>query len=212
MTEISSEELLKEKSLYEVYVASRRMPVSRLNQVGTAVVMALVSVFCWLSPDTYHLIAERVRTLSDYGFQFSTSILSFLIAGFTIYLTVTKTDLLIAMASHRHQQTGLPWVKYLSFAFLRIMIVYVAYCLYCIGIKILASPGGLIPIVLAQVAQAETVKLWVARIGFVMLSGATVHLVFLLQSFIFNIYHVSLTMLCVEREMRGQANTDRVEH
>lgn len=200
MKQITSEELLQEKSLLAVYASSRRMAVNRLNQVVTLLVTITLSVYVALTPEATHQIAERVRAITDYGFAFATSILSFLIAGLTIYLTVTKVEHMVLMASIRQKPSGLPWIKYVSFSFLRIMFVYVIYCAACICIKLFASPGGLLTILASYTASPTEIKWWVASIGLVILGGATIHLVMLLQSFIFNIYNVSMTVLCLEME------------
>lgn len=207
MVPIPSEELLKEKSLLDVYFASRCISVSRLNQAITFVSMVLLALYAWFSPEPTHQFADRVRAIADYGFSFATSILSFLIAGFTIYLTVTKIDHLILMASLRHEN-GLPWVKHIAFSFLRIMAVYVVYCLACIGVKIFASSGGPLAILVDALSGADQVKHCIARIGIVVLGGATIHLVLLLQSFIFNIYNTSVTVLCLDIEKREKAGSN----
>lgn len=206
MAPISSEELLKEKSLLDVYFASRCISVSKLNQAITFISMALLALFAWFSPESTHQFSDRVRAMADYGFSFATSILSFLIAGFTIYLTVTKIDHLILMASLRHEN-GLPWVKHIAFSFLRIMVVYVVYCLACVGVKIFASSAGPLSILIDALSAADQVKHCISRIGIIVFGGASIHLILLLQSFIFNIYNTSVTVLCLDIEEREQADS-----
>jgi hypothetical protein len=114
------------------------------------------------------------------------------------------------MASMRHD-CGLPWVKYVAFSFLRIMAVYVIYCLACIGVKLIAAPGGPLPLLMSASSEMEVSKQWVAKISFVLLGGATFHLLLLLQSFIFNIYNMSMTVLCLEIEDRQNAKSEAAE-
>ena len=197
---ITPEELLAEKSLFDVYRASRCISVSPLNQAVTAFSMALLSLFAFFTNDSVYQLADRLRIITDYGFSFSTSILSFLITGFTIYLTVTRVEHFLLMASQRHEKTGLPWVKYVAFSFLRIMAVYVAYCLVCVFIKLFGAPSGLVSVFLNSMSCSDNVKYVVISISFVVMGGGTVHLVMLLQSFIFNIYSISMTVLCLEIE------------
>lgn len=199
-TPASSEELLQEKDLLAVYLASRKIKVNRPNQYITAGFMIVLFVYALFVPQPLQTLPTQIRSVADYGFTFATSILSFLIAGFTIYLTITKVEHFILMSSHQHSGSGLPWIKYATFSFLRILAVYVFYCLACVAIKLLAAPGGPITLLLNLLSDPAATKLWLARIGYVILGGTTLHLVLLLQSFIFNIYHTSMTALCLEIE------------
>lgn len=202
---------MQEKDLLAVYLASRKIKVSRANQYITAAFMVILFAYAVFAPQPLQALPAQIRLVADYGFAFATSILSFLIAGFTIYLTITKVEHFILMSSIRNPQSGLPWVKHAAFSFLRILAVYVFYCLLCVGIKLLAASGGPITLLINLLSQPETTKLWLARIGYVILGGATLHLVLLLQSFIFNIYNISMTVLCLEIEDRNQSQTGNAE-
>lgn len=201
MNLVTSEELLKEKSLREVFWAARRLPVSRFNQACTMITILLLGAHGWLTAENVSVIAQRVRELADYGFSFATSILSFLIAGFTIYVSITKTELLLFMSAERHEESGMPWIKHSTFIFLRTMAVYVAFCVLCVGIKLFCGPGGAFSLLLNSISNDPvTSKLLIAKIGFVALGAGLVHVLLLLQSFIFNIYHTAMLSICWERE------------
>lgn len=201
MEPVSSEELLAEKNLRAVFWAARRLSVSRFNQGCTAVTILLLGAYAWLTPEDGHAIAEKVRGLADYGFGFATSILSFLIAGFTIYVTITKTELLLFLSSKRHEESGLPWIKHSTFLFLRVMAVYVLFCLLCVGVKLFGGLGGALSLLLDwSLSDPQASKRWIAKIGFVVVGAGLVHILLLLQSFIFNIYHMAMLSICWERE------------
>ncbi|MBK6553424.1 MAG: hypothetical protein IPH41_02345 [Sulfuritalea sp.] len=201
MAKIESEELLREKDLVDVYRAARSISVSRRNQVVSSSVFLLALIFAALSPEKTHILADKVRAVADYGFGFATNILSFLIAGFTIYLSVTKTDLLLFLASERNDSSGLPEIKHIAFHFMRTMANFILYCLLCVGIKIFASSGGPLSMLIGTLADSSECVARVATVfGFALVSAATVHLLMLLHSFVFNIYHTAMITIVWERE------------
>lgn len=207
---VTSEELLAEKNLRAVFWAARSLPVSRFNQGATALAILLLGIYAWLTPEDGHAFAEKVRVLADYGFGFATSILSFLIAGFTIYVTITKTELLLFLSAQRHEQSGLPWIKQSTFLFLRVMTIYVVFCLLCVGVKLFGGQDGALSLLLDWgLSDPQASKQWIAKIGFVAVGAGLVHILLLLQSFIFNIYHMAMLSICWEREQASAAKKRR---
>lgn len=201
MTPVESEELLREKSLFDVYRAARVLKVSRVNQGVSFLTFLTALAYGVASPESDQAIAEKARALADYGFSFATSILSFLIAGFTIYLSVTKTELMVFLASQRDEATGLPELKKIAFYFLRTMANFILFCLLCVGIKVFASAGGPMSLLLkTTLADPSATKQWLAALGFSVVAAGLVHLLMLLWSFVFNIYQTAMIAVVWERE------------
>lgn len=201
MTPITDDELVKEKSLREIYFVARSIPVSKFNQVVTVLVAVMLALYVCLTQEPTQEIAEKVRVFADYTFGFSVSILSFLLAGFTIYITVMKPDLLLFMASVRETRSGLPWIKATSFNFLRVMANYVVVCVFCLVVKLFGSVSGPVSVLFAlTLTDPSRPKEWVAKIALVLLGAAAVHLFLLLQSFIFNIHSTAMATICWERQ------------
>jgi hypothetical protein len=87
------DKLLKEKNLLDIYQSSRgRLSINRFNIILTWFVFSLLVVYVSTTPENPTLIAEKVRKLVELGFSFSSGILGFLIAGFTIFATVNDKD------------------------------------------------------------------------------------------------------------------------
>lgn len=63
------------------------------------------------------------------GFSFSINTLGFLIAGFTIFATISKPRMMLAMMGHTNKETGLPTLKYNFFAFMQVFIAYIVFAL-----------------------------------------------------------------------------------
>lgn len=208
---VFDDELVQERSLTEVYLVARRMPVSWFNQLGTFVVFALLILYGVLSDAKTSFLASRVRDIADYGFGFAVSMLSFLIAGFTVYLTVMKPSLILWMANIREDKSKLPWIKVTAFHFLRVMTVYVAFCLLCLVIKIFGATSGPLSSFLSWfLTDAEVSKLWIVRLSLALVGSTVIHLILLLQSFIFNIYATSMAAVCWERQNAGKEAPQKI--
>lgn len=200
MTPVDDSELLREKSLREIYLAARVIPVSRFNQaVSIAVAVALFWYAC-VTPEPLSAIATTIRVFADYSFAFATSILSFLIAGFTIYLSVTKPDLLVFLAATRNERSSLPEIKHVAFVFMRVMANFILFCLFCVAIKLFGGVNGPLSILIHSITpDPANAKLWLSRFVLAILGGGLVHLLMLLQSFVFNIYHTAMLAVVWER-------------
>lgn len=208
---ITDEELLKEKDLSAVYLRARVLPESKLNRRVTIGFVVLLALSVCLGNQTASELIALTRGLVSTGLTFTISILSFLIAGFTIYLTVTNSDMLVALSESRHNGSGLPWIKYIAFHFLRVMAVYIGFLLYCLAVQLFGSPNGAISNLLALLtSRTEQVRWQVAAIVFVFTAGVMVNMVMLLQSFVANIYATTMMNIVDERRRRRkQAKKDQ---
>lgn len=104
--QITPAQLTEEKSLFQLYKLTYSFPTSRFNVVSTF----LVGVFCaaylsWVRPGGSEAGALLKETLK-LGISLVPSILGFLIAGFTVFVTVTKPGVFSAMAKKSSQKVG----------------------------------------------------------------------------------------------------------
>lgn len=198
---VQPKELLKEKSLWQIYCQSRALrSSSNFNAYATLMVVGILATYAWLTPESAKELAERTREIAADGFAFATTILGFLVAGFTVFATVTKPDLFVFMARTRHKQSGLPWVKYNFFKFMEVFYVYIVFAGMCLGVRLLAKPSGALTLLINSTSDPATTKLYLAKIGFVLLGGVFIYTLLLLKSFIYNVYHVVMTSIRWEME------------
>lgn len=204
MTNINLPELTTELSLFDIYRKSRVVRPRKFNQVIMSLVILILAAYILLTAEAPHHIAERVRTLADLGLTLSVSILGFLIAGFTIFATITKTELFIALAAHQHK-SGLSYLKYILFAFMDVFILYITFAAYCLLIKLFCSQGGPLTVVL-HVLPSEidilSMKEWLSKLGLVITGSWLFSLILTLKAFIFNIYHTLMTSIRWELEKK----------
>lgn len=200
-------DLTKEKSLFAIWKLSFKFGQSWFNLGATFLVSATLLRFVSLAPNNSELIVGQLRRLITAGIAFSPSTLGFLIAGFTVFVTVIRIDVFLEMAKREKPKTGESFLKYNLSAFMVVFAHYVAYLFCCITLDLFIQKDGLASIALANArtypeiaCRVDTIKYWVSGGLLVFMGGWTVYLVMLLKSLVFNVYHVTLTAVRWEWE------------
>jgi hypothetical protein len=127
LTEDQKKELTKEKNLWQIYLLSRQIPSSKFNRISLILGMVLMVIHVSTTNQETHEMAERVLKWSELGFGFALSTLGFLIAGFTVFATLSKPSLLLEMACQQHDESKLSYLKYNIFIFFRVFIYYLVF-------------------------------------------------------------------------------------
>ena len=200
-------DLTKEKSLFALWRLSFKFEQSRFNLIAALLVSGMIPRFVWLVPEYPELITGQLRRLVTAGIAFAPSTLGFLIAGFTVFVTVIRIDVFLEMAQREKPGTGESFLKYNLSAFMVVFVHYVTYLFCCITLDLFIQTGGLASVALANArtypeiaGQVDTVKYWVSGGLLMFMGGWTVYLVMLLKSLVFNVYHVTLTAVRWEWE------------
>ena len=193
-------ELTREKSLWDVYKQARRIRPSWLQNFANIGALVLLSVNSFLlNPDTQYLLID-LRTWASNGFNFTITTLGFLIAGFTIFMTVAKPEMMLAMMDHIDQETKLPTLKRNFFAFMRVFIAY----LICAGgylvVMLFGQPHGVIASLIHLLPESECIRNISIKIAYVLVGTSFVYLLLMLKSFIFNVYMIVMNFLRWEYE------------
>ncbi len=188
-------ELTSEKSLWDVYKLSRRIRPSWVQVVINCIAATLlIANAFFLNADSKALLAD-VRNWASNGFNFSITTLGFLIAGFTIFTTLAKPGMMLAMMDHHDKETGLPTMKKNFFAFMRVFIAY----LICAGIYlvviIFGQAGGALVKIVELMPASTCVRDVVIKVSYVIVGGSFVYLLLMLKAFIFNIYAIVMNFL-----------------
>lgn len=126
-------ELTKEKSLWDIYRLVKRIKSSKFNSLVVLVVVVVLAANSFYFESDIQITLGKVRIWSEIGFDFATTILGFLVAGFTIFATITKPSMLLAMMEHRHEQNDLPYLKYNFAVFMKVFIFYLVIASLCLG-------------------------------------------------------------------------------
>ena len=132
------------------------------------------------------------------GFSFATSILGFLVAGFTVFVTVIRIDMFLTMARTEKANTGESVLKYNLSAFIVTFVHYTSYIFVCLMSELFLQPGGLATVAFANAQTYPNLAPWAplahslgATALLVTFGAWTAYLVLLLKSFIYNVYQVT---------------------
>lgn len=193
-------DLLKEKSLWQVYVSSRKIPFSKINIAAGLIVTIFVAAL-GLSAKSTMVLADALLAFATMGFSLCIAQLGFLLAGFSFFATVADKEMFCRMADKTHQASGLSYLKYNFLVFMRVFVEYLVFCLACLGMMVLLTKDiGLRETVSGWMNNWQTAKLWIAAVTFGLFVGCVVYLLMQLASFIYNIYHVVMT--CIRWELQ----------
>lgn len=188
-------ELTSEKSLWSVYILSRRIQPSWVQVTLNilAIVLLAINAF-FLQSEMASLLADA-RAWANSGFNFTITTLGFLIAGFTIFMTVAKPDMMLEMMDHLDKETGLPTLKKNLFAFMRVFIAYLACAGIYLCVLLFCQPRGVVPSLVKLMPHASCIRDILIKTGYVVLGASFVYLLLMLKSFIFNVYAIVMNIL-----------------
>lgn len=191
-------DLTREKTLLALWLTSFKFRQKSFNYVVTAAVALGLARYCQLDWDQPQILMAAFRKIQSTGFSFATSILGFLVAGFTVFVTVIRIDMFLTMAKMEKTDTGESVLKYNLSAFIITFVHYTSYIFVCLISELFLQPGGLAAIFLANaktypnlVSIVPVVHSLCSAALLVGLGAWTVYLVLLLKSFIYNVYQVT---------------------
>lgn len=211
MENINPDELTKEKSLGQVYRQALRIRPSPFNVRWTLIVASSLIIYVIFTGEDTADLTEMLRSWCNLGFNFAVAILGFLIAGFTIFATMTDKSLFVLMAEKKHVKSGLSYLKYNMFTFMSVFVLFIVFAGICLSIIMFAGSKGPMHCALAHLAEFPQIESYIPklrRVGtsalLVVVGGSFAYLLFLLQSFVFNIYHVIMTSIRWEVEKHDE--------
>lgn len=188
-------DLTSEKSLWDVYKLSRRILPSKFQVFIVVTVTVFLAFNSFILTDDNSLVLKDVRKWAEMGFNFSITTLGFLIAGFTIFATISKPKMMLAMMDHKNNETGLPTLKYNFFAFMKVFIAYILFSFLFLTIVLFGQKGGFVSNVIDLLPHSDCIKSISIKTFYTIVGGSFVYLLLLLKSFVFNIYAIVMNFL-----------------
>ena len=206
------EDVTKERTLFSLYRLSYKFPPNKFNQKIASAIFLLLAVYCYFLWDNPSTLLVLFRKLVEIGLAFSSSILGFLVAGFTIYITVTNIALFAEIARKPYEDGHEESLfKYSLSAFIVAFAHYVSYLFACIFSVLFLMQGGLLSTLLIKMHKIQCLLPYMAfikKMGIAVLLACfgtwTAYLVLVLKSFIFNIYAV--VTIAVRTHMEKESN------
>lgn len=212
MAEPKPSDLTREKTLLALWLTSFKFRQRSFNYVVTAAVALGLARYCQLDWDQPQTLVAAFRKIESTGFSFAISILGFLVAGFTVFVTVIRIDMFLTMAKMEKLDTGESVLKYNLSAFVVTFVHYTSYIFVCLMSELFLQPGGLAAVAFANAKTYPDLAPWTPLahslcssallVGF----GAwTAYLVLLLKSFIYNVYQVTTVSVAYAWQKPDQA-------
>jgi hypothetical protein len=192
-------QLTKEKNLFDIFWLSSKITTGKLHRFIVClsfILLAHYSFFLATSAD----LSLQIREWGSFGIEFSITTLGFLIAGFTIFATLSKPHIMLTMMTVNNKDVNLPYLKYFFFTFMKVFITYISFSVIYLSIIIFGSKGGYFSklILLLFTTDAAEVKWWFLKSIYPFLGASFFHLILLLKSFVFNTYISVMTFLRFE--------------
>lgn len=189
------EDLTSEKSLWDVYKLSKRISPNKFQLILVTLTFFLLAINALYFVDNTQVLLNDVRKWSEIGFSFAITTLGFLIAGFTIFATLSKPGMFLAMMDHIDTKTGLPTLKYNFFTFMKVFIGYLFFSIIYLSIVVLGQSDGFLDNLVDLLPNSLCIKIILIKAAYIVIGGSFMYLLLLLKSFIFNIYAVVMNFL-----------------
>lgn len=206
------EELFAEQSLLDVYRISRLTPANGLNVAISLTVFFVCCTYCVAVGQDQKDVLTILRQVTSDAISFTTSILGFLIAGFTIFVT-TKPEVFFIMARTPHK-TGVNYLKYNISIFILVFIHYLCFTIACMALRVFFITKGPAELFLHSLPISQEAVRVVKNAGIAVVFTIFVtwlfYILMLLKSFIFNVYHVLMTGIALTIDDDGVDN-DRMD-
>lgn len=192
---------------------SRKYVISKIN-IFLSMIFGLVffflAVFGTFLPQIvgdFSKIPNTIRSETSLGVSYTSSILGFLISGFTLFFALISKDQvnkLIETNTPLKKETIKPisCMRMILYSFMYVFIHYVLFLIFCLSISLLFPEGGPLRYITTYVfSHNESLMKIFCLSLFSFLSGWFIYIVMLLKSFIWNLYQtitLSIALGCQE--------------
>jgi hypothetical protein len=210
--EFDPKELTSEKSLWDVYVLCRRLKFSTFNKSVLGMTVACLTVYVFVFQNDIGILLAETRALASVGLNFCITVLGFLIAGFTIFATISKPAMFLKMMEVTHTETGLPHLKYNLFAFMRVFIYYITVAFLCFAVILFGGENGIASKIVNCIPNSTSIKCNIIKGAYICVGSSLIFMLLLLKTFVFNIYAIVMTHLrweSLEQDSNHQNPSDQ---
>ena len=196
-------ELTKEKNLWDIYLKVRLIRPS--NGQLAVVFFCMVGLFIQayiIHSDGGDLI-KSIRSWSEIGFGFCLATLGFLIAGFTIFATLSKPEMMLKMMEFHDEKTKLPMLKKNLFSFVKVFINYLFFAFFYGLVIVFGGDNGLAVKINYYFPDPELSGLILSVILYTFIGIGFPYLVLMLKAYVYNMYAVVMMALRWEAQGSG---------
>jgi len=186
-------ELSKEKNLWRVYVSSLKIKLN-YSYIYFSIFFSLVIAWSASTFSTTSKIADNLLAFSLLIFPNCISTLGFLLAGFSFFATVTDKTLFSKMAQKTHLETGLSYLKYNFYIFMRVFFEYLVFLIFTLITIVCASKDlGLRDFIKLYFLPPFELAIYSLSLFVGIYYGLSLYIILQLASFIYNVLAVVIT-------------------
>lgn len=199
-----SKKLDEQSSLLSVFLESEKsIPKSKGNRTTVFLVFLLSTILVIVGSifgdygisESYDLIHQ----VSNLGFQFSIGILGFLVAGFSVFASITRPQLFILLAKIKYDETNITRFQYIFFIFLNVFTIYLILLSTSLSVSIFfsnSSPLYYLGAILSE--KYPRTCMCINGIGLVLIISLLTEAIVRLKSFIWNLYQAIIVVIATE--------------
>lgn len=194
-------ELMSEKNLWQLYKLSWRFPFPWRKVFFSYSISAFILLYVYLESPPAEVLLTQINDVLESTISIVSALLGFLIAGFTIFATLTDSRLFIKMSEHTDEETKLSWLQLTFVSFLHIFFHYICVLIAAVAIKLIGFQYGPLAAVVTRL-PCEYYH-WVRYFSGAVLalsSGWLLYALVLLLDFVFSIYHTMMLTITVKKE------------
>jgi hypothetical protein len=193
--------LLAERNLWELYRQSKpfyRNPFNRLVSIATGSLLTGFAIVHFLGLGTTRTSRVDFPALfsawANAGVAYGTTILAFLLAGFSILFAVLRRPTVIALLRVTRPGAKIPELKLIFVAFIDVFVHYTAFLFWCIAYLVLGGKDGPFDFVgrLLSAVAIDALPAAITHALFVFWGLWFLVLVLKLKSFVYNLYQTLL--------------------
>jgi hypothetical protein len=194
-------DLTKERNLWEIYLKVRLIRPSNL-QAGIVFICILGLFFqaYFIQSDSDALV-KSIRAWSEIGFGFCLATLGFLIAGFTIFATLSKPEMMLKMMEFNDEETQLPILKKNLFSFIKVFINYLFFAFLYGAVIVFGGENGLAVNLNYYFPDPELSASILSFIIYICVGIGFPYLILMLKAYVYNMYAVVMMALRWEAQV-----------
>lgn len=192
---INAKDITKEKSLWDVYLLSRKITISTFHVCIMLAALIFLSTNAFFIEKNNFILLSDIRNWSTIGFNFSVTTLGFLIAGFTIFATLSKPDMFLAMMAYKNKETQIPTLKYNLMAFMKVFISFISCTFIYLFIILFCQTNGVVGNIIELLPWNNYIKEYLIKLIYCVIGVSLIYLVLVVKTFIYNIYAIVMNSI-----------------
>jgi len=200
--------LLEEKNIREIYKKSKNIKLSDFNKFFPISLGLFFFFILTINNVDIETSYNKINELVSFLFSSLFATLGFLVAGYTIFCTITPLDLQKKMIEYTDKKTGLIFFKKVHFTFIRVFIYFIIFSFSLFIIYFFKDLNLSLGNDTFEIDSLRVIYKYTNYLVLTFLATGTTFLFCELSSFIFNIYNSVATTLHWLINNKSDSNND----